>query len=148
MIHPLTTSLFPSVAQQTGAGSVLDSRRALRTLVMPFAAGLVCAAAISFSARTAVAVFLDSSYSGSVNALRILAWFLPMVFVSSTSLRMLMACGRTGTAVRILAVNCAANIAANLLLVPAIGIEGAALSALLSGALSAVQSVAALRGTT
>jgi len=148
MIQPLTTSLFPSVAQQTGAASSLDSRRALRTLVMPFAAGLACAAAISALARPAVTVFLDSSYSGSVGSLRILAWFLPMIFVSSTALRMLMACGRAGTAVRILALNCAANITANLVLVPVAGIEGAALSALLSGALSAIQSVAALRGTT
>jgi O-antigen/teichoic acid export membrane protein len=146
VIGALTTSLFPAVARQGGRSHTLSPALALRTLVVPLILGLLTAGGLCAAARPAVDVFLGPAYRGSVLPLTILAWFLPCIFVSSTAIRMMMACGGTRTAIRILAVNCAVNIGANLVLIPWAGIPGAAAATVLSALVSALQSVHALRG--
>jgi len=144
MIQPVGTSLFPSIAGKSGGGGVLEARRAVLTLLLPFAAGVLCASAVSLSAGWLVGTFLDASYGGATPVLRIMAWTLPLTFVSSMSLRMLMASGRPNIAARILGLNSAVNIVANIVLIPSAGICGAAMAAVLSAAAGAAQGVAAL----
>jgi O-antigen/teichoic acid export membrane protein len=141
---PLGTSLFPSVAQQTALTNGLYPRRALFTLLPPMAAGIAGAAGITLSAGFLVRTFLDVSFAESVFPLRLLSWMLPSAFISSMAMRMLLASGRATTAIRILALNCAVNIAANLTFVPLIGINGAALAGVVSASAGALQSVLAL----
>jgi O-antigen/teichoic acid export membrane protein len=140
-ILPLSASLFPAVAREGGAGARLHPARALRTLAIPVALGLGAAAVLFAFAGPLIDAWLGPKYTGSVQPLRILAWSLPVLFVSGMALRMMLACGKTRAVIRILAVNGAVNIVANLLLIPRAGIRGAALSTVLSTAVSAVQSV-------
>jgi len=140
-IRPLSTPLFPAVAREGGVGAVLHPSRALRTLLIPLAAGIGAGIVIIVLAGPMISAFLGSEYAGSIQPLRILALFLPSVFVSSTAIRIMMACGKTQPVVRILAVNCVVNIVANLVLIPRAGINGAALSTVLSSAAGALQSV-------
>lgn len=141
LIQPLSVSLFPAVAREGGRASELCSSRALRTLAVPLAAGTLVAFAVFLLAPPLIRVLPGPAYAGAVPSLRILACCLPMIFVSSTALRVLMASGHTRTVTRILAANCAVNIATNLALLPRFGIRGAALATVLSSAVSALQAV-------
>lgn len=143
-LQPLSASLFPAVARAGGATSTLHPRRALRTLLLPLVAGLLGGGGLCLCAGPLLGMALGPAYEGSVAPLRILAWFLPPIFVSSTASRMLMACGHTGVIIRILLVNVAVNITANLVLIPWLGIRGAAWATVLSAAVSALQSVLVL----
>ena len=140
-IQPLSLSLFPAVAREGGSNSILHSRRALRTLGIPLAVGLVGGGTLCLVAGPLIDITLGPMYARSVPLLQILAWFLPPIFVSSTAIRMMMACGHTRAAVRILAVNVAVNVAANLVLIPRVGIRGAAWAMVLSALVSALQTV-------
>jgi O-antigen/teichoic acid export membrane protein len=140
-IRPLVAPLFPAVAREGGAGTILYPSRALRTLLVPLATGTVVAVAIFVLAGPLIRSWMGPDYAGSIRPLRILAWFVPMIFVSTTALRMMMACGKTGPTIRILAVNGVINIGANALLIPHAGITGAAMATVLSTTASALQSV-------
>ncbi len=133
------TGMFPSVARIGEAEGGLNASRALRTLLQPFVLGVVLALLIIFLAPPVVPWLLGDSYAASVPPLRMLSWFLPFIFVSSTAMRMMIATGGTSTVMKILAVNCVVNIAANFLLIPRAGITGAAIAAVLSAAVSAGQ---------
>jgi O-antigen/teichoic acid export membrane protein len=139
----LSTGLFPAVARSGGRDGRLHGGRAL--LIIPFGVGVAAAAAIWVAAQPAVLLLLGQRYRESIPALRILAWYMPAVFVSSVALRMMLACGCTAPAFRIVLVNCLANLGANLVLIPKFGIQGAAVAAVLSGGLSAVQCIMQLR---
>jgi O-antigen/teichoic acid export membrane protein len=140
-LQSLQDSLFPAIAREGRGAEDLSSARALRTLIIPLAAGLALAFLISLSARPLVLTFFGEAYAKSVRPLVILSGSLPFLFVSTTALRILLACGRTKTSLRILAVNCAVNIAANVILIPGAGIRGAAAAAVISSFVSAVQCV-------
>ena len=94
---------------------------------------------ISFAAEPAVARFLGAAYAGSVRPLIILGWFLPFIFVSTMALRIMIACGETAAALRIVGMNCLVNIGANCILIPLAGISGAAVATVLSAAVSLTQ---------
>lgn len=138
-IQALLRSLFPAVAQSAATGPGFSPRQALRTLLVPLAMGTGIAVVITALAGPAVSRLLGETYSASVAPLRILAWFLPPIFVSATALRVIAAAGRPRTALRIVVTNCCVNIAANWVLIPRAGICGAAAATVLSACIGALQ---------
>ena len=141
LIQAIANSLLPAVARSAGSGRELSPSIALRTLRIPFGIGLALAVVISFAAGPAVSRFLGAAYAGSVRPLIILGWFLPFIFVSTVALRIMVACGETAAALRIVGVNCLVNIGANCVLIPLAGISGAAVSTVISAVASLAQCV-------
>ena len=141
LIQALMRGLFPAVARASGANAELSAQRALNTLRFPAALGFGVAIGVFVLARPVIAAFFGDDYAGSADCLRILVWFLPSIFVSSTAIRIMAATGRAHWVHRILLVNCALNIAANLVLIPRAGILGASAATVFSSWASASQCI-------
>jgi O-antigen/teichoic acid export membrane protein len=124
-----------------------DRESAVRSLVLLNRIFLLTSATVAigltFAAGDALSLLFGHRYDDSATTLAILAWTIPCLFVQQLYWYALLARYRERTALLISTVFLAVNVALNLVLVSAYGIEGAAVALLLTDVgITAVQGLA------
>jgi O-antigen/teichoic acid export membrane protein len=124
------TALFPEMARRAGPHELeLLYTRALQILL---ALALPIAAGLTLLAPEIVALLYRGDFEPSVPALQVLAWVLVPLFLNVPGVRLLLVRERQGWLAGLVALSLAANVAANLVLIPAWGVLGAAVARALS----------------
>lgn len=100
------------------------------------AAGLACAAGIWVVSEDALRLLFGPAFVDGAGVLRVLAIAMPLLFLNQFLGMALSASHRQADWVRVILAAFAVNVVANLILIPAAGIEGAAWATLLSEAVS------------
>jgi O-antigen/teichoic acid export membrane protein len=139
----VSATVLPLVSSAAMARGALDGRQVYRSslmlvavLALPFA--LLC----TFESRFILVTLFGSRYSGSSEALSILGWATLLMAINMQTTATLIALGKEGLVLGVLAVNLAVNAAGNALLIPSFSYNGAAASTLVTEALNLVVQVA------
>ena len=129
MIGLFTTSFLASY-------SAADSERSrelfIRSVRMLGLVSVVSAAVLSVAAGMLVTTVFGHAYQGAGLPLAILAWAIPLIAVASPYSAALISHNRQSVVMRISGIAAGANLLANLAVIPAFGIRGAACTTVLS----------------
>jgi O-antigen/teichoic acid export membrane protein len=129
-VLPLVSSTVTARGALAGRHVYTSSLIVVTVLALPFA--LFC----TFESRLILVTLFGSSYAGSSDALIILGWATLLMAVNMQTTAALIALGKERLVLSVLAVNLAVNGAGNLLLIPRLSYNGAAISTLITEALN------------
>ncbi|MBI2888198.1 MAG: oligosaccharide flippase family protein [Chloroflexi bacterium] len=127
-----TLALFPVMArfaQQSPERLAPAYVRGLKALLL---VALPVTVWITVTAEQLILLFFGEAYAPAAGALRILIWFLPFSYVNGITQYVLIAANQQRTITGAFALAAAFNVVANLMAIPALGIDGAAVVTVLS----------------
>ena len=126
---PLLLVLFPLATRRAAAGRDLDGLRRLVTGPLAASAFIVAVVLVLLTGPLAVAV---PRVAEGVSALRLLLVAAPLTIVGSAELLFRSAEGRTREALRVGVIALVANVGLNLVLIPYLGMAGAAVALIIT----------------
>jgi O-antigen/teichoic acid export membrane protein len=112
---------MPSMVRETARGEHVVRDRTAMTLAL-----IAAPAAVGIALVPGVVRVFGEQYTPAAGLLRVLACAVPLAFMNALMLHALVAAGRGGRVARLTAVRVAAAVAAAAVLVPAVGLLGAA----------------------
>jgi O-antigen/teichoic acid export membrane protein len=135
----LSTALFPALSHSTSSGqdqvSRIQVRQAMRLLILVL---LPSAAIVASSSRQIIDLLFSSQFAPAVVPLTILMWGMILFTIFYNMAVIVAVSGRPYTAVSYSALLIAADVVFNWLLIPRLGLRGAALATTLTGFLGVV----------
>lgn len=143
--HSINLALYPTMVREQARDPERAARRFREGLRLLLLVSLPAAVFISLHARAIVALLYGARFSDAALPLAILAWAIPLLFVSEFLGYVAIVVDREGLAARANWVSSLGNVAANLALIPFFGIAAAAAITVATETLLVGQYVAALR---
>jgi O-antigen/teichoic acid export membrane protein len=126
MSAPVCLALYPAIAAHYERDHALAVRLSARSLCTALALGVPGALLCSLLAGPVIDLLYPGPFAASAGVLRILAWWIPPLFVSNVLSHVLAAIGCRKTVLLACLANAAANAGLSVSLVPALGPEGVA----------------------
>ena len=143
----ITGSVFPAIINAKKKDSNLYLSRLQNLYDMMAGTGILIGLAITFAAPVLVVAIFGPSYEPSIGVLKIQIWAILFVFLGVSSSKWLVAENLQKITLYRTALGAVINVIMNLILIPSMGIKGAALATVVSQAIASYLGYAISRKT-